>query len=117
LRPERLVLPALAALGIAAQATAEDLFLLRSWRNEAVLIDRDSIARQGASARAWVVERRDRPGAEGSETRSFYVFDCSAGTLGKAQRHGAAGGSAPESALAPPRSVLEETLLAYACGR
>ena len=107
----------MAALVIAAEATAEDLFLLRSWMDEVVLIDRDSIARKGSRTQAWVVERRERPGAESTETRSLYVFDCAARTLGVTERRGATSSSGPETALAPPRSGMEQTLLAYACGR
>lgn len=117
MKRERFFVSALAALGIAAGATAEDLFLLRSWTDEVVLIDRDSIARKGSRAQAWVVERRERPGAESTETRSLYVFDCAARTLGATERRGASGNSAPETVLAPPRSAMEQTLLAYACGR
>jgi len=106
-----------AALVIAAEAMAEDLFVLRSWTDEVVLIDRDSIAHKGARAQAWVVERRERQGAGGSETRSLYIFDCAARTLAVTERRGGTSDSAPETTLAPPRSGMEETLLAYACGR
>lgn len=116
MKPDRFSAAALAALVLTAEAMGENLFLLRAWVDEVVLIDRDSIVRKGARAQAWVIERKERPAGPSNETRSLYAFDCAARTLGVIERHGGAG-SAPETALAPPRSAMEQTLLAYACGR
>ncbi|HWQ40240.1 MAG TPA: hypothetical protein VNM24_16800 [Burkholderiales bacterium] len=111
----RLRAAALAALCLsAAGSRAEDLFVLRSGLNEVVLIDRASIVRKGSRARAWVVERKEGGGGANTESRSLYVFDCAARTLGVAGREDGAGAAA---SLSPPRSGLEQTLIAYACGR
>lgn len=103
---------ALVALcGAVDGAAAEDLFLLRSGPDEVVLLDRDSLVRQGGRARAWVVERKESRGGRTSEVRRLYVFDCAARTLGSGERSGG------EPVTAPPLTGLEQTLLAYACGR
>lgn len=109
----RLCAAALVALCGAMQSAAEDLFLLRSGAEEVVLLDRASLVRRGARAQAWVVERKDGAGRT-SEARKLYVFDCAARTLGLGGRSGASG---DDPDMAPARTALEQTLLAYACGR
>lgn len=115
--PDRLRAAALAALWLgAASSGAEDLFLLRSGVNETLLIDRASIVRKGSRAQAWVVERKEGAGGANTEIRSLYVFDCAARTLGAARRERGAEAAPPAASLNPPRSAVEQTLMAYACG-
>jgi hypothetical protein len=118
LSPQRLCLTALVALcGAVASADAENLFLLRSGADEVVLLDRDSVVRRGGRAQAWVVERKEVPGRPASEVRRLYLFDCATRTLSVAQRSGAAGAGTGNPVTAPAGTALEQTLLAYACGR
>ncbi|HZP94526.1 MAG TPA: hypothetical protein VFB20_16825 [Burkholderiales bacterium] len=108
-------------LAAAQDGGAENLLVLRAGIDEVVMIDRDSISREGSHAQAWLVRRLEPSGSAGqiTEIRERYVFDCRAGLLGLAERRPAAGkpDTAAPAPLRAPESGLERTVIALACMR